>query len=629
MDVATSRRARRLALPFTCCAVFVIVAAVYAAWWTPGTLDLSIEGGRLASRTVAWVAPDGPAWSAGVRPGITVVADNNDIAHGAPPALTVWEGRQRVVLGAQTTRVDPLDLPVSALGLCLLLFGAYVLAKGRDRRATAAFWRMCQLIGLALGVVPAGFHGVPWAIALCFVTLALFGPALLELALVFPSTGVPISTRRRALLWLPALALVPFYLLCWWRPAPLFEIVGTAGDASLTGYILAACGRLVWVWRHPRSALQQAQLHWLGLGLISAFLPLVALNLLPHIVAGRDLLPPQVSILALALLPLSVGIAIVRTEVFGITSLMRRRTLRALVIVALLAGVAVVAGGIASLGAWRWGWPTPAAAAGTSALTAAGTLFLRPRLTRRAEHALFRDVYDPVDAMLRLRADLSRATPDALGPLFVTRLVTTCDLDFALLVTATDYYLHAHTRSAVPAAVLEHVTQHARTLLAAVAPAHPVLDVVDGLPLLVLPIGDGWRALAVVCCGPKHSGDRYTQEDQSLLRALGHDLTTRFQLQAQLDEQATLLHALRDASAPAVLIAPELASPVGEPLSRSELRVLVHLAQGLSYKDTAERLEREPETIEKHAKNIRRKLGVRAITDAVAIARQRGLLPLE
>ncbi len=622
MDRLTVERARRLAIVATCAATLIVVAALYAALWRPGMLDLSSMQRAQGPLVVSWVAPDGPAWNAGVAPGATIVRGR----HGGTGAsnLMVRQGARLITLGAGATRVDPLNLPVAALGLGAILFGAFILTKGRDRRAAWAFWRMSMLLGLALGVVPAGFHGVPWAIALSFVALALFGPALLDMTLVFPRTEARL--RRRALLWLPAGVPLLLYPVCWWRPVPLFSLVATTGDTLLSGYIVGVCAYLVWVWTHPHSEPQRAQFQWLALGLILGFMPLTLFDLLPYVLTGHYLLAPQVSILALALLPLCVGIAIVRAEFLGITCLMRRRTLRILIVVILLAGVAIVAGLFATMAVRRWGWPPPLTAAAASVLTALTALSARPWLTRRAERALFRDVYDPADVVLRVSADLSHALPHTLGPLVVTHLVTIFDLDFALLLTANDYYLHAHARSPVPTATLERITQHARALLAAPSPGHPIMDTVAGIPLLVLPIGASRRMQAIVCCGPKHSGEGYTREDRSLLYALGHDLTARFQLQTRLDEQTALLHVLQEACA---LTAPDVVIPASEPLSRSELRVLIHLAQGLGYKDIAQRLEREPETIEKHAKNIRRKLGVRAITDAVAIARQRGLLPPE
>lgn len=225
------------------------------------------------------------------------------------PTASSWVRRLRGVV--------PLDLPVAGVGLAVLLCGAFVLAKARDRRAAVAFWRMTTPMGLALEVVPAGFHGTLWALALAFAGLALFGLALLALTLVFPSPEAP--PRRWPLLWVLAVAVLVLYVPCWWQPAPLFTVVSAANDALLAGYILAACVRLTWVLRRPRSAIQRAQIRWLAIGLACGFLPLAALNLVPHLLTGGELAPPQVSILALTLLPLSIGAAIVRTEFLGIT----------------------------------------------------------------------------------------------------------------------------------------------------------------------------------------------------------------------------------------------------------------------------------------------------------------------
>jgi len=130
---------------------------------------------------------------AGVVPGDTVAAG---LSRAGPSGrLVVPHGHRRIALGPDATRVDPIDLPVAGLGLVVMLCGAFVLIRGRDRRAAAAFWRMTIPIGLALEGVPAGFHGAPWALVLVFVGLALFGPALLALTLVFPSPETPLACR--------------------------------------------------------------------------------------------------------------------------------------------------------------------------------------------------------------------------------------------------------------------------------------------------------------------------------------------------------------------------------------------------------------------------------------------------
>jgi len=423
-------------------------------------------------------------------------------------------GRRRVVLGPDATTVDPLDIPVAGLGLFVLLMGAVVLLKGRDRAAAGAFWRMSAPAALALGVSPAGFHGASWAIALTFVSLSLFGPALLDLTLTFPSmgprVGAPSPALFRRTLWLPAVVLVALHPLCWWRPVPLFAAVQVAGDAALAGYILVACARIGWVLRGPRSPLQQAQLRCLALGLSGGFAPVVALNLLPFVLTGHGLAPIQLSILSLAALPLCIGTAIVRVEFLGITSLVRRRTLHGAVTVALLAGVAAIAGLLIEAGPQRWGWPVPASAAAAGALTALGVLALRPALTRWAERLVLHDVYDTGDTLRRVSLDLAQAPPSACGALVVTRLSNVLNLTDALLLTPSSQWSYAHPRTTDPVAVGEAVVRRAIHLFADSSPCGAFVERAAGQPILFLPIWGDHVLRAVLCLGPKRSDDPYT-----------------------------------------------------------------------------------------------------------------------
>lgn len=68
------------------------------------------------------------------------------------------------------------------------------------------------------------------------------------------------------------------------------------------------------------------------------------------------------------------------------------------------------------------------------------------------------------------------------------------------------------------------------------------------------------------------------------------------------------------------------AQPLVEPLSRRELEVLRLVAQGLSNREIGERLFLALITVKGHNRNIFRKLEVRRRTEAVARARELGLL---
>ncbi len=61
-------------------------------------------------------------------------------------------------------------------------------------------------------------------------------------------------------------------------------------------------------------------------------------------------------------------------------------------------------------------------------------------------------------------------------------------------------------------------------------------------------------------------------------------------------------------------------------LTLRELEVLKLIAQGLSYKDIAERLFIQPETVNKHRKNIQKKLHLNCIALLTCFAMENGLV---
>ena len=73
-------------------------------------------------------------------------------------------------------------------------------------------------------------------------------------------------------------------------------------------------------------------------------------------------------------------------------------------------------------------------------------------------------------------------------------------------------------------------------------------------------------------------------------------------------------------------LTPPASQPLVEPLSDRELEVLQLIAQGLSNREISERLFLAIITVKGHNRNIFRKLQVRRRTEAIARARELGLL---
>ena len=124
---------------------------------------------------------------------------------------------------------------------------------------------------------------------------------------------------------------------------------------------------------------------------------------------------------------------------------------------------------------------------------------------------------------------------------------------------------------------------------------------------------------AVLCLGPKRSGQPYKPREEVMLRILARTLALRFAVIAPEEMGEGRL---------AGQVAGESGAqpPASGPLSPCETAVLGYLAQGLSDKDIAARAQRSVKTIQIHIEHIYEKLGVHSRTRALHVARRRPLL---
>lgn len=601
---AFSRRPQHSMAMFTTTIVLVVlVVSLCLALRTPCSFDVgTTEGEPLVA--IASMAPNGPASSVGISIGDTIVGTQE---HGRLDNLIVQHGRQRLLLAPGLMTPTPLDYMVAALSICLLVLGTSVLKKSADHQTANAFWRMTVLAAAALGLVPAGIHGVSWILILHFVVLRLFGPSLLEFALVFPSAArSPLDRlgRWRALIWLPPLLCLPLYFLI--LPSPALLVI--VADGLLTGYIVTSCLRFLWLATCVCSIHERAQVHYLMIGLVGGLLPSVLFTVLPMILIGRTIVPSNITLLGLMLLPASTIVAIVREEFFGITYLMRRRTLHIWLRVMSLVGMTAVAMFISIVVSKHWQWPPPVMTAGTSVFTALGFITLWPRLLHCAERLVLRDVYAMPDTVMQLSRELRDKEPHAAGPFVVMQLSNLLDLTDALLLTPNSRweYLHPGTRPSVVGQ--ETVLQHANNLFGAYRRAEPFVELVNNKSVFFLPVWGGSDLLAILCLGPKRRGDCYTARDHNLLGAIIREMALLFCMQ-HLHQHRKVQAAMHQETLPAILYeqiqgADKACAGMRVQLSPREMEVFSYLRDGLSNKEIAKLLERDVKTVEKHVAHI-------------------------
>jgi len=619
MEPVARHPARRLALGATLASGLVVLAASAAALWLPGNLGLSTTRTSSGQAMVMWVTPNGPAWSADILPRDHIVSWNGT-GH-RPPLLTVRSGSHIHVVGTDATTPAVLDVLLAMLGCSLLGLGALVLGKSPDVRAAWAYWRLCLLASLALGVAAAGIHGLGWALAAEFVVLRLLGPALLELALVLPTGREAVrwlTGWRRILLWVAPAGLLALYPFCWVWPVPLFVGVQLAGGVFLIGAIIAACGRIVVLWRQTLPEPQRAQLHYVALGLVGGFTPLLLFALLPVLLVRHPLASPEMLICALVLFPISVGMAIVRHEFLGIPSLLYRRTLHLVLHGVLLVTMALIVGLLLAFGPQQGGWARNVLAVGATVLLVL-LVTQWARLVRKAERLLLPDTYEPLVALHRLHKQMFLAEAHERGTALVREISDDLDLRFAVLQTAHQQYAQGRPREPIPDAVLEAVTQQAQALLTTSPAAESWVEPIVGLPVRIVPIRDREQTVrAVLCLGPKRSGDTFTPQDDAMLTVLHDDVEAPFfspQGEAQFVEENEKGNEEQEDRALNVI------------LTAKQVVVLIYMAEGLTNEQIATGMKRNTRTIEQHVAHIRKLLGVSTREEAVRVAWQRGLLP--
>lgn len=517
--------------------------------------------------------------------------------------------------------------------VCLLALGLLVRRKSAVDATGAAFWRMCLLASLALALNPAGTHGTPWALALQAVALRLFGPALLALVLAFPrgQQATPPARWLSLLLWCPAVLLFLVYPVYWLHAGLLRSLVPFFDGLTLGGYTLVGgvyIGHTLW---HPLSAHQHAQFQWLACGLLAGLAPFELLTLLPLALVGRALLPPEASILALAVLPLSIAVAIVHAEFLGITVVMRRRSLRLLAGAMLLAGVAIVTSLCASVAMQRWGWSPIILVIGASVVVAAGGATVGPRLLRAVEQLILHDVYDATTVLYQLSSDLATLPPRALGPHVTRRLCTILNLCHARLLAHNDLWAYQHPRTprlvVPPEVLLERMRQHHE----APPSSGAVVEYLHAVPTLFYSVRHEETVEAVLCLGPKRNGERWTEQDRALVGAVANMLALPLnQRQVRLEAPVALDGgAEKDAPLEHGRAAHDDVTEPAPHLSEREQVILGYLARGLSNPEIAALLGRDVRTVAKHIEHIFEKLDAHNRTQAVAIARRKHVLPLE
>ncbi|HEY9899107.1 MAG TPA: ATP-binding protein [Pantanalinema sp.] len=341
------------------------------------------------------------------------------------------------------------------------------------------------------------------------VALGVFGACGLNLALLFPrQLEVPLP-RARALILLSGV-LVAAYGILFYPSAPhaQWSYLLPCAYAGLGGVALFV--NTTWtLLSRGSSSLARAQARTLVWGALLAILP--AVGLVVALLAGSNGVLLNLGAVSCAMLPLAIGVAIVRHGLFEIDLLLRPALTYALISLLLLTLYSSV---LALLGALI-GERSPFANIATTAIVALAFAPLRDQTKAWLDHTFFRTAYDAE----AVRAEFTRCAQETLT---IAELVQAF---FRILDEALHLTYGAAFRQ-VPEAPFWRL-EGALGALPGEAPSPLPFDFPDAETFRIS-LHD--EVLGLFVLGPRRSGIPFSKGDRALITDLAHTLALRMGL---------------------------------------------------------------------------------------------------
>jgi hypothetical protein len=306
--------------------------------------------------------------------------------------------------------------PRNPIGWIFLVLGILVLFDSAVRLYLVLDYRQHA------GRLPLGGAAIFWQGSWSLLAILFALPAIL----LFPDGRL--STRWRRLLWVYVVAAVVFMILQWIGQAlygtsgrVLVDIRGALPNANggvvdAAGFLLAPLFLVAWVafvgrqvaaWRSS-SGVQRAQLKWLAAGSAVCVVSCVLILLFGDGSTNGSRIAGDLAIVGIALLPLTVGVAILRYRLYEIDRVISR-TLSYALLTGLLVGIF---GGLVLLTTRVLPFSSPVAVAASTLAAAALFSPLRRRVQQLVDRRFNRARYDREALVARFGAQLR----DAVDP---------------------------------------------------------------------------------------------------------------------------------------------------------------------------------------------------------------------
>ncbi|HEU4793077.1 MAG TPA: histidine kinase, partial [Nitrolancea sp.] len=519
--------------------VMVIVALVilgqlsFAATDRQPSLGLQAEisqGQMIISR----VQPAGRGWVAGIRPGDSVMLiDGLPVSERDDPAAITTAAKVSVqsASGRTITLAIADDLGFSSrlrtsflvIAISFMVVGSLIFLLTPHVVSALVALSFGASAAAALLAAIATSMGLPWAFLVEFIAVIAFSASTFLLFLVFPVNRLTYRWRRWMAITCLAvnLVLILLYVLIFTFNSAAYEILRPISFAAVTVNLAGGVALMLEAMARPGlvPAETRRSAGLVAVGTFAGVAPLCALSLVPRILGLEDLVAPEIAILSVVLLPVSLGAAALNRQFFGISRIVSRGLVALIVWTGLLTGYTVALYGLTTM-------IDPAAsltshfgmAMASVALVAATFWPLQHRIRRLLERVLFRDVYEYAETLRDLSSEIVHlASVDAIASHVLSRLGETLDLTWTAIVL---------DAAEPPAPTYRWGTYPSGNELPALAEAG--LDGNSASYQVVPLVADG-MSIGTLAIGPKRYDVELLPEDQRLIATLAPLVATSLQ----------------------------------------------------------------------------------------------------
>ncbi len=499
----------------------------------------------------AWIVTDvtfaSQAHDAGIKEGATVrLIDGQPIGAGAILNTDAANRVQQItVVNPNTSKAitigalgrTPFDfnlLPYLIMGLVFFAVGFVTVLVGRGS-APRALALLCISGSIEAIILPLSQRQIGWALILNGICVPIFIGGFAYLFLVFPARrALQLQRYKLAAEWV-LLPIIPIsltqILAVTSNNAPLLLLSRVLGFPYFLICFVGGVVALIASWRYATPGRERAQLQTVGIGAITAIAPFLLLSLLPLIFLNRAIIPPDYTVLFLALIPLAFGYAMLRYQVMNMHLYVRRGVVYS-VLGAIITGIYALGLAIATIAVRDRAVGGVAVVAVVVAIVVITGDRLRAHIQRYVDRFFDREGYDYRNQLLELSQRMnSILDPDELAQSAVELIGQTMSARHVRLYlhdrNMGSFHLWAHAGTTVVPDEQVLATHHAT--LAEVREAR--WEVVQHFEIpreeddaLLVPLVHKGQPVALLTLGLKRADLPYSSEDIALLSTVASQL---------------------------------------------------------------------------------------------------------